>query len=105
MNSFNHYSFGAVGQWMMTRIVGIERDPVSAGFHHFILHPIADPTQQMTYAKGWYNTPYGIIRAGWEYREGNIVYSFTIPAGCSATLIIEGREPQEYGEGEFEITY
>ncbi len=103
MNSFNHYSFGAVGQWMMTRILGIDRDPASAGFQHFTLHPIPDPTQQMSYARGWYDTPFGAIRAGWECQEDGIRYSFTIPSGCSATLIIEGREPQEFGEGTYDI--
>lgn len=103
MNSFNHYSFGAVGQWMMTRILGIDRDPASAGFRHFTLHPIPDPTQQMSYARGWYDTPFGTIRAGWECQEDGIRYSVTIPSGCSATLIIEGREPQELGEGTYDI--
>lgn len=103
MNSFNHYSFGAVGQWMMTRILGIDRDPDIAGFRHFTLHPTPDPTHQMTYARGWYNTLYGTIRAGWETKDNKVIYQFTIPKGCSATLIVEGQEPKEYGEGTFEI--
>ena len=105
MNSFNHYSFGAVGQWMMTRILGIDRDPVAAGFRHFTLRPVADPTGQMTYARGWYETQYGTIRAGWEAKDGKIIYKFTIPEGCSATLIVDGQEPKEYGEGSFEVQW
>lgn len=105
MNSFNHYSFGAVGQWMMNSILGIERNDSSAGFQHFILRPMPDPTGQMTYAKGWYDVPQGRILAGWEQQqEGQFLYRFTIPAGCSATLVVEGQEPQEYGAGECEVT-
>lgn len=103
MNSFNHYSFGAVGQWMMTRILGIDRNPTEAGFRHFTLRPVPDPTGQMTYARGWYDTPYGTIRAGWELKDSNVVYSFTIPAGCSATLVVNGKEPKEYGEGTHDV--
>lgn len=102
MNSFNHYSFGAVGLWMMTRVVGIDRDPASAGFRHFTLHPVPDPTHQMTYAHGWYDSPYGTIRACWELQDDKFIYRFTIPHGCSATLIVEGQEPKEYGAGSFE---
>lgn len=105
MNSFNHYSFGAVGQWMMNRILGIERDENEAGFQHFILRPMPDPTREMTYARGWYDSPQGKICVGWEYRGEEIVYNFTIPEGCSATLILEGHEPEELGSGEHEIIF
>ncbi|HZH62143.1 MAG TPA: family 78 glycoside hydrolase catalytic domain, partial [Metabacillus sp.] len=43
MNSFNHYSFGAVGAWMMSHSLGIERDQDKPGFKHFILQPTPDP--------------------------------------------------------------
>lgn len=103
MNSFNHYSFGAVGQWMMSRILGIERDDHHAGFEHFVLRPMPDPTGQMTFARGWYDVPQGQIRAGWEQHEGGFLYRFTIPAGCSATLLLDGQEPQEFSAGEHEV--
>ena len=45
MNSFNHYSFGAVGAWMYNYSLGIERDENSPGFKHFILRPEPDPTR------------------------------------------------------------
>lgn len=103
MNSFNHYSFGAVGQWMMSRILGISRDLEQAGFSHFVLSPLPDPTGQMTYARGWYDSPQGTIRAGWELRDGQCLYTFTIPAGCHAMLVVEGQEPQMYEAGEYTV--
>ena len=103
MNSFNHYSFGAVGQWMMNRVLGIERDDATAGFRHFILRPMPDTTGEMTYARGWYNSPQGMIRAGWEHQPDGFVYRFTIPTGCTATLLIDGQEPAEYTEGEHAV--
>src|ERR1035438_7636066 len=54
MNSFNHYSFGAVGQWMMAYSLGIQRD--EPGFKKFILQPEPDPTGVMTSAEGYYDS-------------------------------------------------
>jgi alpha-L-rhamnosidase len=101
MNSFNHYSFGAVGQWLMAHSLGIDRDPEKPGFQHFVLHPEADPTGQMTWAKGWYDTPYGRIESGWKREGGKVQYEFTIPEGCSATLRIPGVPEQELTAGKY----
>ena len=101
MNSFNHYSFGAVGQWMMAYSLGIDRDPDAPGFKHFILHPEADPTGQMTWAKGWYDTPYGRISSSWKRSGNKVEYAFTIPEGCTATLRIPGVPEQELAAGSY----
>jgi hypothetical protein len=52
MNSFNHYSFGAVAAWMYNYSLGIQRHPTKAGFKEFILMPTPDPNGQITEAKG-----------------------------------------------------
>lgn len=101
MNSFNHYSFGAVGQWLMSRSLGIDRDPAAPGFKHFVLRPEADPTGQMTWAKGWYDTPNGRISSSWKRTGGKVEYEFTIPEGCSATLRLPGRPDQELTAGHY----
>lgn len=101
MNSFNHYSFGAVGQWLMSHSLGIDRDPAQPGFKHFILRPEADPTGQMTWAKGWYDTPYGRISSSWKRSGGKVEYEFTIPEGCSATLRLPGRPDQKLAAGQY----
>lgn len=103
MNSFNHYSFGAVGQWMIAYSLGIDRDPASPGFKHFILHPEADPTGQMTWAKGWYDTPYGRISSSWKRPGNKVEYAFTIPEGCTATLRIPGIPEQELAAGSYQF--
>jgi len=67
MNSFNHYSFGAVGQWLMSHSLGIQRDPDNPGFKHFILQPTPDPDRRMTFAEGSYDSVYGRIESAWKY--------------------------------------
>jgi alpha-L-rhamnosidase len=86
MNSFNHYSFGAVGAWMQNHSLGIQRDEKSLGFKHFILAPEPDPTGKMTYAKGYYQSMYGKIESSWVVTGNACNYHFRIPANTSATL-------------------
>lgn len=86
MNSFNHYSFGAIGQWMMAYSLGIQRD--EPGFKKFILQPEPDPTGQMTYAKGYYDSPYGRISSSWKIAGKSVTYTATVPANTTATLYL-----------------
>ncbi|MEI6139069.1 MAG: family 78 glycoside hydrolase catalytic domain [Mariniphaga sp.] len=86
MNSFNHYSFGAVGQWMMAYSIGIQRD--EPGFKKFVLQPEPDPTGQMTFAKGYFDSPYGRINSGWKIENKALTYSATVPANTTATLYL-----------------
>jgi alpha-L-rhamnosidase len=88
MNSFNHYSFGAVGAWMYNYSLGIQRDENEPGFKHFILQPTPDPTGQMTFAKGHYDSMYGRIESGWRIENSNLIYLATVPANTTATLYL-----------------
>ena len=64
MNSFNHYAFGAVGEWMYENIVGIRLDRNHPGFRHFILKPLLGGT--LTWAEGSYHSLCGNIKAKWK---------------------------------------
>ncbi len=86
MNSFNHYSFGAVAAWMYNYSLGIERDEYTPGFKHFYLKPEIDPTGGITFAKGHYDSMYGRIYSAWAV-EGDVThYQFSVPANTTATL-------------------
>src|SRR5665647_1958024 len=102
MNSFNHYSFGAVGQWMMAYSLGIQRD--EPGFKKLILQPEPDPTGQMTYAKGYYDSMYGRIESGWRLENGNLIYSATVPANTTATLYLPASSEKGITESGKTIT-
>jgi alpha-L-rhamnosidase len=88
MNSFNHYSFGAVGHWMMAYSLGISRDENAPGFKHFVLRPEPDPTGEMTWARGYYDSMYGRIDSSWSFEKGVLTYRATVPANTSATLYL-----------------
>lgn len=98
MNSFNHYSFGAVGAWMYAYSLGIMRDEESPGFKHFILSPVTDPTGEMTFAEGYYESLYGRIESSWKVSGETVIYEFTVPANTTATLRIPVRSLDDIKE-------
>lgn len=99
MNSFNHYSFGAVGAWMYNYSLGIERDENSPGFQHFVLKPEVDATGNMTYAKGHYNSMYGRIESAWRVEGNAVIYQCTVPANTTATLHLPATSVKNIVEG------
>lgn len=92
MNSFNHYSFGAVVHWLMSRSLGIERKLSSPAFSSFELRPEADSTGKLKFARGHYDSMYGRIESSWQRNsDGTIRYDFTVPANTTADLVLKGR--------------
>ena len=92
MNSFNHYAFGSVTNWLMQRSLGIARDEERPGFQYFYLQPLADPTGALQYAKGHYDSPYGRIESGWEVTADGVIYRFVVPANTQATLRLPAKD-------------
>ncbi|MDC7287522.1 glycoside hydrolase family 78 protein [Blautia schinkii] len=93
MNSFNHYSLGAVTSWMMDSQLGIKYDEENPGYKHFILQPTTGGT--FTYANGSFESAYGTIRSGWEAAEGAMTsYEASVPANTTATLYLPVTEAQ-----------
>lgn len=98
MNSFNHYSFGAVAAWMYGHSLGIQRHPQQAGFKSFVLKPEPDPGKKMTFAKGYYDSVYGRISSEWAWEGENWRYKASIPANTSATLYLPAARLSQISE-------
>ena len=90
MNSFNHYAYGAVGDWLYGTVGGIMPDMEKPGFEHIRFVP--KTTERLTFAKASLKTKYGIIVSEWRREEGGIRYTFTVPDGTTATAEIGGKE-------------
>lgn len=96
MNSFNHYSYGAVEEWMYRFMAGIEADESAPGFKHFILQPNPDKRtslpegqERITSVDATFNSYYGEIKSAWVIRtDGNLSYTATVPANTTATLYL-----------------
>ena len=96
MNSYNHYAYGAVGDWLYGTVAGIETDEKHPGFEHILFKPRT--TEKLTYAKASLKTPYGVIRSEWHRDGEKTTYIFTVPNGLTATATI-GKETHELSAG------
>lgn len=84
MNSFNHYAYGAIGDWMYRISAGIEtREP---GYRKLLLQP--HPTNKLSFARANFESPYGRISSGWERKDGKIIVSVSIPANTEAEIVL-----------------
>ena len=80
MNSFNHYSYGAVAEWMFSTMAGIKPSEQRVGFDgYFILAPMPDAKKRITNVKAKYRD----VVSEWYYEEDNFVYHFIIPDGVA----------------------
>ena len=84
MNSFNHYAYGAIGDWMYRVIAGIDIDPKQPGYKHILLQP--HPGGGLTFAKGSVHSMYGRVASGWELKDGKMTLSVELPANTTATV-------------------
>ncbi len=84
MNSFNHYAYGAIGDWMYRVSAGIEAK--SPGYKEILIQPHL--TSKLDYSKASFESPYGTIASGWERKEGIILVTVTIPANTKATIVL-----------------
>lgn len=107
MNSFNHYSYGIVAEWMFRHMAGIVPDEQNAGFKHFILNPNPDTRETLPHAQARITTVdadfwsmYGSIKAGWRCDgTSEMTYNVTVPANTTATLVMPVGEGMALYEG------
>ena len=81
IGSLNHYSKGAVCEWLFKTMCGIRVD----GENHFVIAP--QPGGHFTFAEASYNSVYGQVESGWRCENGRVEYTVTIPANTTAEFI------------------
>ena len=87
MNSFNHYAYGAVGEWLYRKVLGIEIDEKFPGYKRTILQPLVDP--HLNFAKGSYDSIHGKIFMEWKYLTSKKVQiHLSIPVNTTALLCL-----------------
>lgn len=102
MNSFNHYAYGVVCEWIWENVAGIASDPANPGFKHIIMKPV--PDKRLGFIDAVYNSVSGQIKSSWRYEGDKWIWEFTIPRGCKASVTIPGeKESKEYSEGNYKI--
>lgn len=103
MNSFNHYAYGAVGDWMYQNILGIIKE--TPNYDKFTLAP--KPIGELTYAKGWHKCGHGLIASSWKLEGDIFKYIVMIPDGVEVKVVLPNGETyiiNEADEYEYQVT-
>jgi alpha-L-rhamnosidase len=84
MNSFNHYAYGAIGDWMYRVMAGIDVDEAAPGYKHILIQP--RPGGGFNSVKASHETPYGKVASAWTIADGRFELSLEVPPNTKATV-------------------
>lgn len=93
--SLNHYSKGAVCEWLFKTMCGIN----VAGENHFVISP--KPGGNFTFAKAEYRSVFGTVKSSWEKKDGKTLYTFCIPANTTADIVLPDGTKQTVAAGNY----
>jgi alpha-L-rhamnosidase len=97
MNSFNHYAYGAVADWLVRGICGIDTREDAPGYRHSVIAPYVG--DEITSAAASYDTVYGICESKWERNGDKVTLHLTIPANTETTIRLPGAVSVEKADG------
>ena len=102
MNSLNHYAYGSIGNWIYTRLCGLQ--PIEPGYRKFKVEPRF--IKGITWAQLCYESVYGKIKVNWRCEKGQITLDLTVPANTTALLTLPEKDGvQELGSGQYHFSY
>jgi alpha-L-rhamnosidase len=90
MNSFNHYAYGAVADWMYRYAAGIDATPMDPGFHTVVLHPVFDA--RLGHLSFEYDSAYGPIHSDWTVTGATAAWHVTIAANTEGWLPLNAEQ-------------
>jgi len=96
MNSFNHYAYGAIGEWLYTEVAGIQAEEPGYGEIRIAPHP----GDSLTHARAFLDTNYGRVESSWTREDGQFRLVVTTPANTRATVRLPGAARTAVTEGE-----
>ena len=102
MNSFNHYAYGAIGDWMYRVMAGIDTDSSAPGYKKIVIKP--HPTDKLTSTAADLQTYYGTVSSHWMKEGGNFRLEVAIPANTTATVSIPAKAAEAVREGGRALT-
>ena len=97
MNSYNHYAYGAIGDWMYRVAAGIDTDPEGVGYKKITIKP--HPGVGFTHMDASYLTCYGKVSSTWNTDSDKLVMDVEIPANTTATVYIPAADADSITEG------
>ena len=117
MNSFNHYAYGAIGDWLYRYAAGLDYDELIPGYKQINFHP--QPGGGLSFVEASHETPYGLAAIKWEDKGSEVVVRMTVPPNSSARLTLPegarlqeghglnfvGRTSKSFGSGQWQVSY
>jgi len=108
MNSFNHYAYGAIGEWLYNTVAGIELDETKPGYKHLVIRPQPPKSSKddkggetLSWVKAELMTRYGKAACSWKRTGSRLAVKVTIPPNTTATVILPGQKPSEIAAGTY----
>lgn len=95
MNSYNHYSYGAVADWMYSVCAGIDADESAPAFENIKIAPL--PDKRLGYVKASVDTRHGTVKSEWRCEGNTVSYTITVPQGATADITIAGKTERVTG--------
>lgn len=84
MNSFNHYAYGSIGEWLYRHMAGIDTNSELPGFKRIVIKP--ELSGDFTYVKASLESIYGVIKSEWKNDAGNMEIIVEIPPNTTAVV-------------------
>ena len=86
MNSFNHYAYGAIGEWMYANLMGLKVNEDFPGFKRYKVQPLFD--KNFDFIKGSFDSNYGKIQIAWTRKKGKLQFSLYLPSNTSSDVVL-----------------
>lgn len=96
MNSFNHYAYGAIGEWLYSYVAGISIDENEPGYQHILIRP--HPGGGLTNARASHHSMYGNVECSWKISEGYFNLDVNVPHNTHATATLPQAKLEEIQE-------
>jgi alpha-L-rhamnosidase len=101
MNSFNHYAYGAINQWLVERLAGLAPDPQVPGYKYMTIRPLIQGP--LDFVKAELETPYGKASSAWTRKGNQVVMDIVIPPNTTAAIVFpDGREAAFVSAGTYQ---
>jgi alpha-L-rhamnosidase len=97
MNSFNHYAYGAIGEWMYSVVAGVRIDDEHPGYKHTFIHP--EPGGGLTSAKASVHSMYGKVSSAWQIQGKKMLLQVEVPPNTTATVLLPDTKLADVNEG------
>ncbi|MFC7645990.1 alpha-L-rhamnosidase C-terminal domain-containing protein [Streptosporangium lutulentum] len=97
MNSFNHYAFGSIGEWLYSGVAGIDQAPGSVAYRELVIRPLPG---ELSRVGASYESARGLISVSWRNDDEGFRLQTRIPPGATATVHLPGGDTHRVTSGD-----